>query len=101
MSNTSQFAGKRIFAVAKENHRRAGSHGFKSFALILAGKGISYETFIEKGGRANDLRWDVAHGHAKIEGGKAKAKTVHAKAKKAATKKAPAKKAVPAKKKES
>lgn len=47
------------------NPRREGSFGAKSMdILIKAGKdGVSYEDFIKKGGRSNDLAWDIEHGN--------------------------------------
>lgn len=71
----SEFAGKTLVGAVKENQegavvnpRRAGTPGHKSLGLILdAGKaGITYEDFIEKGGRNQDLRWDIAHGNAAV-----------------------------------
>lgn len=57
------FAGKTLIGKKEVNPRRPGSHGFKSYEIIReAGpKGIAYEDFIAKGGRGNDLRWDIDH----------------------------------------
>ena len=42
-----------------ENPRRDGTHGHKSMAIVLKNpKGISYEDYLSKGGRRNDLVWD-------------------------------------------
>lgn len=60
----SQFAGKKLSKVAKENPRREGSAGHKSFSVIK--NGMTYEQFLAAGGRRTDLDWDVAHGHVKV-----------------------------------
>lgn len=57
----SQYAGKKIHAKVKVNPRRTGTHGFRSMAIILENDGLTYEQYIEKGGRNNDLRWDIEH----------------------------------------
>jgi hypothetical protein len=57
----------KLYPVAKENPRRADTPGHKSFGIILKNPGISYEDFKKKGGRAQDLRWDIDHGHAKAK----------------------------------
>lgn len=62
-------AGKTITALKPENPRREGTHGHKSFKIILdAGKkGISYEDYIAAGGRSNDLAWDIDKGNAEVK----------------------------------
>lgn len=57
-------AEKKINIIVKENPRRAGSAGFKSYALMTQGMKVS--TYLEKGGRMQDLRWDVAAGNVKL-----------------------------------
>lgn len=58
---TTQFAGKTLVALVEENPRRQGTKGHASFAILLGNpKGVPYEQYIEKGGRNNDLRWDLA-----------------------------------------
>jgi hypothetical protein len=45
---------------AKNNPRREGTWGYKSFGIILKAKGkISYEAYKSAGGRNNDLQWDL------------------------------------------
>jgi hypothetical protein len=61
---TSAFSGKRITRQTKDNPRREGTFGFKSFALIK--DGMTYEDYIAKGGRRKDLDWDVKHGFVKV-----------------------------------
>lgn len=57
----SQYSGMLLKATVEANTRREGSHGHKSLGIIMAaGKdGILYEDYIKKGGRLNDLVWDV------------------------------------------
>jgi hypothetical protein len=56
----SKFAGKTIIANRKDNPRREGTWGYKSFGIILKAKGkISYEAYKSAGGRNNDLQWDL------------------------------------------
>lgn len=62
---TSQYAGKKIFKVSKENPRREGTHGHKSFSVIK--DGMTYEQYIQKGGRQIDLDWDVKKGNIKVK----------------------------------
>lgn len=60
----SQFTNRKLTKLVKDNPRRKGTHGFKSFALIKTG--MSYEQYIAAGGRRNDLAWDVAHKYVKV-----------------------------------
>lgn len=55
------FTGKTLFPKVKTNPRKEGTWGFKSFAIILATPGLTFEKFIELGGRKNDLAWDLDH----------------------------------------
>jgi hypothetical protein len=61
----SAFAGKVIRKVATENPRREGTHGYNSWELIK--NGMSYEKYIEAGGRRQDLAWDLERGYVKLE----------------------------------
>ncbi len=61
---TCQFAGMKITKLVKENPRREGTIGHASFELIE--NGMTYEAFIEAGGRWQDLVWDVEHEHVKV-----------------------------------
>jgi hypothetical protein len=61
----SMFAGKVIRKIATENPRRENSLGWKSWNLLKSG--MTYEKYIEAGGRRTDLAWDIAHGFAKVE----------------------------------
>lgn len=60
----SKFTGKKITKLVKENPRREGSAGFKSFALIQ--NGMTYEKYIAAGGRRTDLDWSIKHKHVKV-----------------------------------
>lgn len=60
-----KYAGMALTATVEENPRREGSNGHKSFQLLLKNPGITYEKFIELGGRATDLAWDIEHKNAK------------------------------------
>lgn len=62
---TSQFAGMRIIRLVKENPRREGSNGYKSWNVIK--KGMTYEEFIKAGGNAGSLRKEVALGRVKMK----------------------------------
>lgn len=50
-----------------ENPRRQNSHGHRSLQIIIDNPGITTEEFLAKGGRSNDLRWDLAHGNVRAE----------------------------------
>lgn len=52
--------GGKFFKLVKENPRREGTHGHKSFNLLK--DGMTYDEYIAAGGRNNDLRWDIDHG---------------------------------------
>lgn len=60
----STFSGKRITKLTKENPRRKGTIGFKSFNLIKSG--MTYEQYLAAGGRRQDLAWDVDHKYVKV-----------------------------------
>ena len=56
------FKGKMITALCKENPRRVGTGGFKSMQILIdAGGPISYEKFLEAGGRRQDFAWDLKY----------------------------------------
>ena len=58
-------AGKKIYRLVKENPRREGSIGHHSFSLIR--DGMPYEEYIELGGRAGDIKWDVEHSFVELK----------------------------------
>jgi hypothetical protein len=64
---TGKFAGKAIHLLVKDNPRKAGTHGWRSFEIVRKQPGISYEAYIAAGGRNNDLRWDVEHKFAEVK----------------------------------
>lgn len=55
----SAFSGKKITKLAKDNPRRQGTAGHKSFSLI--NNGMTYEQYVAAGGRRQDLAFDLAH----------------------------------------
>lgn len=61
----SELAGKKIHIKAKENPRRKGTAGYKSFELMK--EGLSVEDFVAAGGRMADLRWDIKHKHVEVK----------------------------------
>lgn len=67
VGRTSAFSGKVIRKLVDENPRREGTFGYASFALIK--NGMTYEKFIEAGGRRQDLAWDIEHKYVKLENG--------------------------------
>jgi ACT domain-containing protein len=52
-----KFAGKLIFKISKTNPRRENTHGWRGWELYE--NGMTYEQFRAKGGRNNDLQWDI------------------------------------------
>ena len=59
--------GKTLTATVTDNPRRANSHGYKSLQIIIDNPGLTTEDYLAKGGRRNDLNWDIAHGNVKAE----------------------------------
>lgn len=66
----SEHCGHLLYPLKDENPRREGSHGYKSYQILLDAKakakggkgfkGLPYEEYIAAGGRGNDLQWDIA-----------------------------------------
>lgn len=56
--------GIHIVKLVKENPRRKGTFGFKSFQKIQ--NKMTVGKFVEAGGRLRDLHWDVQHGNLKL-----------------------------------
>ncbi len=52
---------KKINLSVTENPRRQGTKGYESFSLIRSGMKVS--EYLEKGGRGNDLIWDIKKGY--------------------------------------
>tara|TARA_R100000656_G_scaffold117522_2_gene90925 strand:+ start:18406 stop:19110 length:705 start_codon:yes stop_codon:yes gene_type:complete len=69
-SSTSKYAGKRLYKVHEgyHNHRKTGTFGYHSMQIIIDYPGISYEDYITKGGRPNDLAWDIERHHVVARG---------------------------------
>ena len=55
-----RYAGMRLFKTTAVNPRRKGSHGYNSFELIR--DGMTYEAYLDAGGRLRDLKWDIDRG---------------------------------------
>lgn len=51
----------KIKIIAAENPRRKGTHGFKSWEKIE--NGMTVAEYLQKGGRTNDLLWEIKKGH--------------------------------------
>lgn len=63
---TSKLAGTKFAPTKEVNPRRAGTHGWHSYNILLANPaGIEYSEYIAAGGRANDLAWDISHKYVK------------------------------------
>lgn len=60
----SQHAGKRLYKKVEGNPRKEGTAGWHSFNLIE--DGMTYEQYRFKGGRTNDLAWDIAHDYVEV-----------------------------------
>lgn len=60
----SKLTGKKLYKLVEVNPRREGTLGHASFSIIVSG--MSYEDYRLKGGRSNDLAWDIAHGFVEV-----------------------------------
>lgn len=57
---TGKFAGKTIYPKCRKNPRRNGVKGWHSYEIILGKtEGVPYEEYVAKGGRPQDLQWDL------------------------------------------
>lgn len=66
----SKFLGKKIYLKVKENPRREGTHGHKSFEILKDlgfNRGMPYEEYKQLKGRNNDLQWDIDHGYVEVK----------------------------------
>lgn len=63
--HNSPYAGKFLVKVSKDNPRREGTAGYKSWEKLKGGK-VKYEAAVEAGARPVDIRWDVEHGNLKV-----------------------------------
>ena len=61
---------KMVRSVVKQNPRREGTMAYDAFQILLdlGGKPISFEDYVSKGGRRNDLAYDIVHGWAEVCG---------------------------------
>lgn len=54
--------GRFLKALREENPRRDGTHGHRDYQMLMDHGGeMAVEDFIKKGGRVNNLDWDVGH----------------------------------------
>lgn len=56
-----------ITRLVEENPRKKGTHGFRSFQILLDGGEMSVAEYILRGGRRNDLAWDLDHGWVQVK----------------------------------
>ncbi len=65
----SAHAGKRIVIEVRENPRREGTHGHRSFQPLLDAlpEQFTCEQYCEAGGRPKDLKWDLSKGYVIVE----------------------------------
>ena len=61
------FKGRKLTTDLIVNPRRRESHGFNSLDIVIKNKGLTYEDFISKGGRRQDLAWDLAKGRIRFK----------------------------------
>lgn len=61
----SKYAGMVIKKVEKENPRKKGTSGYKSWELLRSG--MTYEAYIAAGGVRRDMEWDLDRGWVKLE----------------------------------
>ena len=67
-TRVSKYAGKTIRALVNRNPRRSRTYGHRSFQIVLDNGGlITFEEYKSKGGRNNDLAWDIDHEYVSIE----------------------------------
>lgn len=72
-SRAAEYLGKTIVPKVSENPRREGTRGHKSMQVVLdhhknhGYKGITFAKYVELGGRAEDLAWDLTKGSVEIK----------------------------------
>ncbi len=66
-----KFAGKIITCNVADNPRRQATKGFHSMGLLInlggIGATMSYEDYIDQGGRRQDLAWDIEKGYVSVK----------------------------------
>lgn len=68
-ASSNPYAGKTILQLAEKNPRHPDTQGYFSFEIVRkAGGKITYEEFKARGGRPQDLKWDLDHGYVKLAG---------------------------------
>ena len=66
ISSKTKFANHNLFANVNSNPRRKETFGYYSMEIILNNPGITYENYLAKGGRLQDLNWDLARNRVKV-----------------------------------
>jgi len=61
------YKGRKITTDLLVNPRREESHGRNSLDIVIKNKGITYEEYVSKGGRRQDLAWDIEKGRVRIK----------------------------------
>lgn len=63
----SEYSGRLIIQNSQKNPRHVDTHGYQSFKIVMdAGGKIRYEEYKARGGRPQDLRWDLQHGYLRL-----------------------------------
>jgi hypothetical protein len=66
-SNVSLRSEEKIVLNVKENPRKTGTHGHRSFQILLnSERQLTVGEYLDLGGRRNDLLWDLDHGWVSI-----------------------------------
>ena len=61
------YKGRKITTDLLVNPRREESHGYNSLNIVIKNKGLTYEEYVSKGGRRQDLAWDIEKGRVRIK----------------------------------
>lgn len=59
--------GQYIYPTKTTNPRREGTHGWNSMKIVLEEPGITTAEYFKRGGRPNDLKWDIEKGNVVVE----------------------------------
>lgn len=60
-----KFAGTKIFKIEKTNPHKKNSNPWKSWKLIK--HGMKFETYLDKGGRVQDLDYNILRGRIELK----------------------------------
>lgn len=67
IAKRNKYAGAKLQATVKTNPRKEGSFGYHSMKIIMDNPNILYEDYIAKGGRLQDLKWDLERGWVELK----------------------------------